>query len=463
MGPVKESPFCSVCGEKKTTWSQVRRHIKDIHAEPLNCPLCSKFKTTKSTLYRLRRHLKNVHRVDPEPYCTRERPKRSRCIVPETKAQVPSLLTLNIPVPAAAGSKHPSPKNSTCTRVAASASSIPVGTDSDLITAVQEVPPADERCWRKRKTNDGYHSKSPTPSSQLQDPLEIEWTPPNPKTPGTPGSTISSSSSLDSLKSPQIKIVALDNGEIQTQILGTTGNAAPQNQMSPTGKKQMVRDTHEIREPKSELAKAHTSIPEPLKENKTPYSSSHPPVAKVQSPIKEQLSIIKTPSSPSKLNVSVESLPPPVRRVASLSATRKAKRAPPFTKLSKFLPGRQPDALKTKEPKLIPLESKNASTFADPRQFFAGAPSMIKSQFPASPMRRIRKEALEQSISAGGIEVHTFPDCLSSIKKVERAVLPDGTVYELSTTWTRDPEFKVRHTKDTQTDDVSCGDNSRNP
>ena len=70
--------------------------------------------------------------------------------------------------------------------------------------------------------------------------------------------------------------------------------------MSPTGKKPLVRDTHEIREPKSksELAKAHTSIPEPPKESQTPYRSSHPPVAKAQSPIMEQLSIIKTPSSP---------------------------------------------------------------------------------------------------------------------------------------------------------------------
>ena len=37
------------------------------------------------------------------------------------------------------------------------------------------------------------------------------------------------------------------------------------------------------------------------------------------------------------------------------------------------------------------------------------------------------------------------------VKKVEKAILPDGTIYQLETTWCKDPDYHIKHTTCIQT------------
>ena len=142
-------------------------------------------------------------------------------------------------------------------------------------------------------------------------------------------------------------------------------------------------------------------------------------------------------------NTPVDNLfvPPPLRRLvlkSQCSQSGRVKKSP----ARKTKPSRQASH---KTVKLIPLEQNYAAPSADPRHFLVGAlcDSSLCDRFPASPLRRIRREALKQPISSGQIHFSSFPDCLGSVKKVEKAILPDGTTYELTTTWTRDPDFRI--------------------
>ena len=71
----------------------------------------------------------------------------------------------------------------------------------------------------------------------------------------------------------------------------------------------------------------------------------------------------------------------------------------------------------------------------DPRLWFARAPSLEAEGFPADELRRFREEVLKDS----GIEkrVAFYPDGLTTVTKLEWAVLPDGTKYALETIWRR--------------------------
>ena len=56
----------------------------------------------------------------------------------------------------------------------------------------------------------------------------------------------------------------------------------------------------------------------------------------------------------------------------------------------------------------------------------AGAPSEVIKQFDASPLRKIRKCALRQK---GNTTEFLYPSSVGSVKKIEKSILPDGTIY----------------------------------
>ena len=96
----------------------------------------------------------------------------------------------------------------------------------------------------------------------------------------------------------------------------------------------------------------------------------------------------------------------------------------------------------------VPTSPLYACTNNDPRNMFAGAPSEVIKQFDASPLRKIRKRALRQK---GNTTEFLYPSSVGSVKKIEKAILPDGTIYQLETMWCKDPDYKVKRTTNTQT------------
>lgn len=89
---------------------------------------------------------------------------------------------------------------------------------------------------------------------------------------------------------------------------------------------------------------------------------------------------------------------------------------------------------------------------ADPRLFFAGAPSAM---FP-SGVARILQEAHSRARRCNERSLHHVPLGFGTIQRVERVSLPDGTTYSLSATWTKDPNFQITKEVATQTsEDVS--------
>lgn len=89
---------------------------------------------------------------------------------------------------------------------------------------------------------------------------------------------------------------------------------------------------------------------------------------------------------------------------------------------------------------------------ADPRLFFAGAPS---GMFP-SGAARILQEAHSRARKCGQRSLHHVPLGFRAIQRVERVSLPDGTTYSLTATWTKDPHFQITKEVATQTsEDIS--------
>ena len=84
---------------------------------------------------------------------------------------------------------------------------------------------------------------------------------------------------------------------------------------------------------------------------------------------------------------------------------------------------------------------------SDPRLELQDAPSVYILEPPAAALQRIRRRCLLHSWAT--VKYHAEA---SFVTKEERAVLPDGTVYLLRTTWTAGPTSATRRSQDTQTD-----------
>ena len=81
----------------------------------------------------------------------------------------------------------------------------------------------------------------------------------------------------------------------------------------------------------------------------------------------------------------------------------------------------------------------------DPRAMFAGAPRIVRRHFLASPLKKIRRcFALKQKDTL--TTEFSYPSSVAMVKKVEKAILPDGTIYQLETTWCKDPDYHIKHT-----------------
>ena len=98
-------------------------------------------------------------------------------------------------------------------------------------------------------------------------------------------------------------------------------------------------------------------------------------------------------------------------------------------------------------PKLLPKTGQlYGNNIIDPRTMFTGVPSSVSDQF--SFLRDIRFRSIRQ----GQYEVKYYPIGVSAITKQERAVLPDGTIYQLNTTWVADPHYTMGRETATQTE-----------
>lgn len=84
----------------------------------------------------------------------------------------------------------------------------------------------------------------------------------------------------------------------------------------------------------------------------------------------------------------------------------------------------------------------------DPRFFFMGAPSSILQGQTAQLLRSTRVTARRR----GALKRYFIPVGYLGVKRIEEAILPDGTVYKLTDFWTRDPECKRTRECMTQTE-----------
>ena len=83
----------------------------------------------------------------------------------------------------------------------------------------------------------------------------------------------------------------------------------------------------------------------------------------------------------------------------------------------------------------------------DPALFFLGAPSHYLPGFQARQLERIRERARRGQAYLG---VRHAPAGVHSIWREERAILPDGTIYECQATWIEDPAPRTRLSTRTQ-------------
>ncbi|KAL3831680.1 hypothetical protein ACJMK2_023403 [Sinanodonta woodiana] len=90
--------------------------------------------------------------------------------------------------------------------------------------------------------------------------------------------------------------------------------------------------------------------------------------------------------------------------------------------------------------------------YADPREAFMGAPSLYAKTPQAECLRRIRMKSKMFGQLSNVNQFSPAPEVW--LKRVEKAVLPDGTIYELSSMWFPDPTFIRRESKNTMTDNT---------
>lgn len=84
----------------------------------------------------------------------------------------------------------------------------------------------------------------------------------------------------------------------------------------------------------------------------------------------------------------------------------------------------------------------------DTRVALLGAPSGILDDAAARLVAKMRRTALRCRELRVAVDFPT--DCIA-LRKRETAVLPDGTVYTLSTTWVREPDINMSHSTESQT------------
>ena len=87
---------------------------------------------------------------------------------------------------------------------------------------------------------------------------------------------------------------------------------------------------------------------------------------------------------------------------------------------------------------------------SDPRVTFLAAPSSYRIHPAAKILQRARYQAQRARRMYNQVPVGFI-----SVRRIERAILPNGTVYQMETSYVRDPTFMMQEEKSTQTGQAS--------
>lgn len=94
-----------------------------------------------------------------------------------------------------------------------------------------------------------------------------------------------------------------------------------------------------------------------------------------------------------------------------------------------------------------PIEESRWEEQIDPRLRFLGAPSQYSIEHPAYILRRVREEARKITPK------NRYPTRSASLViKEERAIMPDGVIYVLRSTWAAEPWNPITVSRGVQTD-----------
>ena len=95
------------------------------------------------------------------------------------------------------------------------------------------------------------------------------------------------------------------------------------------------------------------------------------------------------------------------------------------------------------------LALPNAETVREGKRWnrFLGPPSSFMDTEEAQRVRAVRNRALNHSVYTGSV----IPYGYNGVKKEEKVVFPDGTIYFLSAFWMADPSITTNVTLETQT------------
>ncbi|CAC5404748.1 unnamed protein product [Mytilus coruscus] len=106
----------------------------------------------------------------------------------------------------------------------------------------------------------------------------------------------------------------------------------------------------------------------------------------------------------------------------------------------------------------LALPDKAATEQGKKWQRFLAPPSQFDKSTKALEIFQIRKAAVHNDNYAGSI----IPYGYGCVKKDEKVVFPDGTIYSLSATWVADPKLAGMKSVNIQTDNCECKETATN-
>ncbi|CAG2196562.1 unnamed protein product [Mytilus edulis] len=137
------------------------------------------------------------------------------------------------------------------------------------------------------------------------------------------------------------------------------------------------------------------------------------------------------PQLPENLMALFES---PVRPISPLPTTPKKRKIETPKTTEKAKSKKEEEKLSEERNRHLILPKKD--DLKDEKKRFMAPPSLYQTSEDAARVLCIREKARRSSQMYSG---SVIPDGIGGVKKVEKAILPDGTVYELSAYWMPDP------------------------
>lgn len=435
------SLVCKHCGAEKRNADLLRRHIRERHGETEVCPICETFTTTKSFMYNMRIHIHEKHGVDPDDYfqfvrrrSTKKRPssmisprksretnrsppsRRRRSTSPSTSTAVrrplsDDKLSKNMSKPAAPKC-NPQKQASLTTSVPCRKAQNVVPSASSLTDTKQEDEfSLESPCGMKQNI-----SEMSTPLRQSISSIYVD-TPPKPCTPKFAHWSSGDSPQSIGIVSPMLRIEECDGNVVIT-------NSPPKVTRVSTRQATLTTASTSTRQRLPHLS------PTSLLQGTADISASPQAV---------------TPSSVSTSEVAdVANIPGvPILVDAASSPIQQASVKPQLDETSKQI---KPNNL---EWRLIPLDTQQLRPMTDPRIFFSGAPTQLTHDFPAGKLEKFRMMPSTKLPTTFAC----YPGYLETVVRTDRAILPDGTIYEVETRWMKEPRNKCFVLQDTQTEE----------